>query len=68
MDADEQLIWLAVPGVLPRRAAEVVTRLRELLNEGGLAPLALAVGGYPRDGSTADELVEHCRAALDRAA
>jgi hypothetical protein len=66
MDADEQLIWLAVPGVLPRRAAEVVTRLRELLNEGGLAPIALAVGGYPRDGSTADELVEHCRAALDR--
>jgi hypothetical protein len=68
MDADERLIWLAVPGVLPRRAAEVVTCLRELLNEGGLAPVALAVCGYPRDGTTAEHLVEHCRAALERTA
>ena len=67
VDSEEHVVWLALPGVLPKRAQEVVSEARRLLNEDRLTPLSAAVCAYPRDGATAEELLEHCRAELETA-
>jgi hypothetical protein len=67
VDAEDRLVWLALPGLLPRRALTIASDVRRLLSEAGLTSPAAAVGGYPRDGATAEELVAYCRAELERA-
>jgi hypothetical protein len=64
---EEHSLWLALPGLLPRRAVDVADEIRRILNGSGLAPLAVAFAGYPRDGATAEELLEHCHAELEQA-
>jgi hypothetical protein len=64
-EGKEGIVWLILPGVLPKRALEVARELSALMEQCGLPPSALAVAGYPRDGKTAEELADRCRAAID---
>jgi hypothetical protein len=66
-DRDKQLLWLILPGVLPRRAHEITRMLRALMDRGGIGPDALAVAGYPRDAATAAELLAQVEAAIETA-
>ena len=67
VDAEDHVVWLVLPGLLPRRALDVVSEARRLLYEDRMSPVAVVVAAYPRDGATAAELVNHCRAELKRA-
>jgi hypothetical protein len=66
-DPEERLVWLALPGLLRRRAAELASEVRPLLSERSLAPAAVAVSAYPRDGATAEELLANCHGKLETA-
>jgi hypothetical protein len=64
-DPEERLVWLALPGLLRRRAVELASHVRPLLSERSLAPAAVAVSAYPRDGATAEELLANCHGKLE---
>ncbi|HEV8250390.1 MAG TPA: hypothetical protein VGQ15_10495 [Gaiellaceae bacterium] len=67
VDSEERLVWVVLPGLLPKRALDVVSEARRLLHEDRTTPVTVAISAYPRDGATAEELVHHCHAELERA-
>ncbi len=65
LDGEAGIVWLILPGVLPKRAVQVAREIGAIMEQSGLTPSALAVAGYPRDGSTAEELAVRCREAIE---
>jgi hypothetical protein len=59
--SDNATLWLILPGVLPKRAHAVAEHLQTLL---AADALTIAIVGYPRDGTTAERLVQRCLNAL----
>jgi hypothetical protein len=61
---DEDVLWLIIPGVLPKRARTAADHLTTLLASGGTDVVGLAILGYPRDSTSAEGLVERCKHLL----
>jgi hypothetical protein len=66
LDVEDDVLWVLRPGLLPRRATVLVAELDRLLHGRGMPPVTVAVAGYPRDGVTAADLLEHCRVDAER--
>jgi hypothetical protein len=64
VDEGGAAIWVVLPGVRAKRAEALADRLRELLAEQIGADTTAAVAAYPRDGASADGLVEVCRRSV----
>ena len=61
---NEDVLWLIIPGVLPKRARTAADHLKTLLASGGTDVARVAVLGYPRDSTSAEGLVQRCKHLL----
>jgi DNA invertase Pin-like site-specific DNA recombinase len=60
---DDRASWVALPGVLPRRAQAIADET--LRAHVGAADLPIGIAGFPRDAATAEALIDRCRMAFE---